>query len=113
MSVSAAGCCALDWMLGHPFLQVNWGDLEVQKQIGEGSFGRVYLAKWRETTVAVKVLSSTGASSSMEEEQEAIIDNAHLLEGLAKVRLRCMQGLACLVLLLCWMCMQELQGVAF
>ena len=94
-------------MLGHPFLQVNWGDLEVQKQIGEG------LAKWRETTVAVKVLSSTGASSSMEEEQEAIIDNAHLLEGLAKVRLRCMQGLACLVLLLCWMCMQELQGVAF
>ena len=96
-------------MSSHPFLQVNWGDLEVQKQIGEGSFGRVYLAKWRETTVAVKVLSSTGASSSMEEEQEAIIDNAHLLEGLAKVHCSCMQGCAFRVLLLCWL---ELQGTA-
>jgi serine/threonine protein kinase len=29
-------------------------------QIGEGSFGRVYLAKWRETLVAVKLLLNTG-----------------------------------------------------
>lgn len=29
---------------------------------------QVHLAKWRETTVAVKVLSSTGVSSSLEEE---------------------------------------------
>ena len=31
-------------------------ELTFLKQIGEGSFGRVYMARWRETTVAVKVL---------------------------------------------------------
>ena len=36
--------------------QITYADLRFQKQIGEGSFGRVYLAKWRETTVAVKLL---------------------------------------------------------
>jgi serine/threonine protein kinase len=30
-------------------------ELTFLKQIGEGSFGRVYMARWRETTVAVKV----------------------------------------------------------
>eukprot|EP00887_Chlorella_sp_A99_P008111 scaffold12.g8111.t1 len=35
---------------------MNFADLEIQKQIGEGSFGRVYLAKWNETLVAVKIL---------------------------------------------------------
>lgn len=39
--------------------QVAWRDLDIVRQIGEGSFGKVYLAKWRETTVAVKVLIST------------------------------------------------------
>lgn len=37
-------------------MQITYSDLRFQKQIGEGSFGRVYLAKWRETTVAVKLL---------------------------------------------------------
>lgn len=37
-------------------MQITYADLRFQKQIGEGSFGRVYLAKWRETTVAVKLL---------------------------------------------------------
>jgi serine/threonine protein kinase len=32
-------------------------ELTFLKQIGEGSFGRVYMARWRETTVAVKVLA--------------------------------------------------------
>ena len=34
-------------------------EYHLAEQIGEGSFGKVYLAKWRETTVAVKVLIST------------------------------------------------------
>ena len=29
----------------------------MQHEIGGGSFGKVHLAKWRETTVAVKILS--------------------------------------------------------
>jgi serine/threonine protein kinase len=64
---------------------VNWGDLEITRQIGEGSFGKVYLAKWRETTVAVKVLSNTGMSSSMEEDEAyQAQNNTMLLEGLEK-----------------------------
>ena len=35
---------------------VRFKDLKLERQIGEGSFGKVHLAKWRETTVAVKVL---------------------------------------------------------
>jgi serine/threonine protein kinase len=41
--------------------QITYADLRFQKQIGEGSFGRVYLAKWRETTVAVKLLHRQAA----------------------------------------------------
>ena len=37
--------------------QVVHGELVYQRLIGEGSFGKVWLAKWRETLVAVKVLS--------------------------------------------------------
>lgn len=32
----------------------------MERQIGEGSFGRVFLAKWNETLVAVKILTSIG-----------------------------------------------------
>jgi len=48
----------------HSLWQVNWRDLEIVRQIGEGSFGKVYLAKWRETTVAVKVLISTSLANA-------------------------------------------------
>ncbi|CAL5230064.1 g13517 [Coccomyxa viridis] len=36
---------------------VSISDLQFSRLIGEGSFGRVYLGKWRETTVAIKLLS--------------------------------------------------------
>jgi serine/threonine protein kinase len=48
--------------------QVQWKDLVIQRQIGEGSFGKVYLAKWRETTVAVKVLISTQLNAGGDED---------------------------------------------
>lgn len=44
-------------------MQVNFEQMQIQKQIGEGSFGKVYLAKWKETTVAVKILTNPNGSS--------------------------------------------------
>ena len=61
-------------------LQVAWTDMLVQNQIGEGSFGKVYLAKWRETTVAVKVLAG---SSPVDEDDRQQHDR--LLTSLEKV----------------------------
>ncbi|GAB4823442.1 hypothetical protein N2152v2_010488 [Parachlorella kessleri] len=39
---------------------IPFSELQIIKQVGEGSYGRVYMAKWRETLVAVKVLLNTG-----------------------------------------------------
>lgn len=74
-----------------PFAQVAWKDLEIQKQIGEGSFGKVFLAKWRETTVAVKLLTYTGVSGSLEDNDEFVAQGMNvLLKGLEQVgRLSC------------------------
>ncbi|KAK9814855.1 hypothetical protein WJX73_000289 [Symbiochloris irregularis] len=62
--------------------QVDYKDLDVQDQIGEGSFGRVYLAKWRETTVAVKVLA--GAAPSPDDGEEEQRQHRRLLDSLEK-----------------------------
>lgn len=63
-----------------------WKDLEIQKQIGEGSFGKVFLAKWRETTVAVKQLIYTGVSGSLEDNDDFIQQGMNvLLQGLEQV----------------------------
>ena len=37
--------------------QIAYSELKFSRLIGEGSFGRVFLGKWRETTVAIKLLS--------------------------------------------------------
>lgn len=63
-------------------MQILWKDLNVQKQIGEGSFGKVYLAKWRETTVAAKVLLGGTTNSTDEEFPNR---DSPLLDGLTKV----------------------------
>ena len=39
--------------------QIAYNELKFSRQIGEGSFGRVFLGKWRETTVAIKLLNPT------------------------------------------------------
>lgn len=68
------------------FWSVLYKDLEIQKQIGEGSFGKVFLAKWRETTVAVKQLIYTGVSGSLEDNDEFIQQGMNvLLQGLEQV----------------------------
>lgn len=58
-------------------------ELHMQKQIGEGSFGKVYLAKWKETTVAVKVLTSTAGND--DEDFPIGLPNP-LLQALTKAR---------------------------
>lgn len=52
MRRSSAGSFAIDI---RPWT-VNFDDLKMQKIIGEGSYGKVYAAKFHETLVAVKVL---------------------------------------------------------
>ncbi len=62
--------CANDCVSDRPSMcssQITYADLRFQKQIGEGSFGRVYLAKWRETTVAVKLLHRQAADHQDED----------------------------------------------
>lgn len=47
--------------------QVVHGELVYIRRIGKGSFGEVWLAKWRETHVAVKVLSKPHAADGSDE----------------------------------------------
>ncbi|BDA45207.1 probable serine/threonine-protein kinase SIS8 at C-terminar half [Coccomyxa sp. Obi] len=54
-SASVSGKHKGEWGEG-PEL-VAYSDLKFSRVIGEGSFGRVFLGKWRETTVAIKLLS--------------------------------------------------------
>lgn len=37
---------------------IDYKDLTLSRMIGQGAFGKVYLGKWQETDVAIKVLSS-------------------------------------------------------
>lgn len=39
-----------------PCFEIDYAELVMEKKIGEGGFGLIYQARWRETTVAVKVL---------------------------------------------------------
>jgi len=44
--------------------QIAYHELKFSRLIGEGSFGRVFLGKWRETTVAIKLLNPTVCKAS-------------------------------------------------
>jgi predicted Ser/Thr protein kinase len=35
-------------------LEIEWKELQLEKNISEGGYGVIYRAKWRETIVAVK-----------------------------------------------------------
>ena len=39
-----------------PDFEIDFNELTIEKRIGEGGFGIIYRARWRESTIAVKVL---------------------------------------------------------
>jgi len=45
-------------------LDVPFSELRLLSPIGEGAYGRVWLARWRETAVAVKILNAAAAATS-------------------------------------------------
>jgi hypothetical protein len=62
------GACVGGWRRQSSAWNVDWKELQCSVPIGEGSFGRVYLGRWRETTVAIKVLtvpSTQGVGSAV------------------------------------------------
>lgn len=58
--------------------QIDYFDLKMTRVVGEGAFGKVYLGRWHETDVAIKVLTSLsalglpGGDASSKEATEAI-----------------------------------------
>ena len=45
--------------------EVQWEQIQLERPIGRGSFGKVYLANWNATPVAVKILISAGECAHM------------------------------------------------
>ena len=39
-----------------PDFEIDFNELAIERRIGEGGFGIIYKARWRESTIAVKVL---------------------------------------------------------
>lgn len=63
------GMAALD-----PSWVVDFNDMQFFRPIGEGSFGTVYLGRWHETTVAIKVLAqnTTGVQVALNPSSDSL-----------------------------------------
>ena len=62
-ATSSASAAASDAEAAAAALDVPFSELRLLAPIGEGAFGRVWLARWGETAVAVKVLNAAAAAS--------------------------------------------------
>ena len=58
----------------------------LKKQIGEGSIGKVHLGKWRETDVAVKILTSLSSIGVAEAEESYLSMDAAQAGGSGESR---------------------------
>lgn len=67
--------------------ELNFQDLEIQQPIGEGSWGRVYMARWHETNVAVKVLLQVQSNTVTDSATAAaaVSSMANVLDRLGQV----------------------------
>lgn len=75
-------------------------ELTFLKQIGEGSFGRVYMARWRETTVAVKVWLMPIITRPWDQSGLAPLFAVHLRSARICMLIWCGQVASCDMLLL-------------
>ena len=83
-----------------PNWQISYSELELGKKIGEGGFGEVYCAKWRGTTVAVKILKHKGDSYFTPDEASRFSKEVSILRALNHPNLVLFLG-ACLTPRLC------------
>lgn len=58
---------------------VPFSELQFSRVIGEGSFGRVYLGKWRETAVAIKILNAP--DGPLQDDSWDLTDQAQLRDA--------------------------------
>ena len=59
--------------------EVAWADIEVERLVGRGAFGMVYLGRWNELPVAVKVLVMKGECTWWHGERVATLAMRHAL----------------------------------
>ena len=51
--------------------EVAWADIQLERLVGRGAFGKVYLGRWNELHVAVKVLVTKGECTGWRGEKVA------------------------------------------
>lgn len=76
------------WLMGEhlKMWQINFRSIQLQRMIGEGSYGRVYLGTWQGTSVAVKILLNTALDACNEEAMtRALTLSNPVLANLSKV----------------------------
>ncbi|XP_055345158.1 uncharacterized protein LOC129593004 [Paramacrobiotus metropolitanus] len=56
--------------------KIKWGDIKLEKVLGSGNFGQVFLAQWGATKCAVKKIAARGLVQGYEEQR--ILDEATL-----------------------------------
>ena len=76
------------WLMGEhlKMWQISFRSIQLQRIIGEGSYGRVYLGTWQGTPVAVKILLYTALDACNEEAMtRALTLSNPVLANLSKV----------------------------
>ena len=62
--------------------EVRWEDIQLERLLGRGSYGRVYYGRWAETPCAVKVLLTTGALGRVQGvSRQTSLEQAQLRQG--------------------------------